>query len=92
VARQNLQSTGQHDTLKLYSYKSGAVQMLFLLDWEARSWYCSWFQESVASQFIDPELVLFLDKARFMLMGMRAPRITFWCHENSSAFHEVLSV
>jgi hypothetical protein len=92
VACHNLQSTGQHDLLKLYSYKSGPIQMLFHLDWEARSWYCSWFQESLASRFIDPELLLFLDKAQFTLMGMWGHRVTFWCYENSSAFHEVLSV
>lgn len=60
--------------LKPYSYKSGAVQMLFLLDWEARRWYCRW---AVANWLLDPELMLFSGKTWFTLMGMRAPRITY---------------
>jgi hypothetical protein len=39
--------------LKLWQYKFGALQELFLLDWEVRS-YCRWLQLSVTSGFIGP--------------------------------------
>ena len=39
--------------LKLWQDKVGAVQELFLPDWEVRS-YCRWLQLSVTTGFIDP--------------------------------------
>jgi hypothetical protein len=40
---------------------------LFLPDWEARSWYTRWFQESVTSVFLAIEFMFFFYEAWFTI-------------------------
>lgn len=80
------------ELLKLRPYKIRAVQQLFPLDWEARSRYCRWFQESVANGILDPELLFFSDEAWFTLKGnVNSLNNIYWCSENPSVVPEVSS-
>jgi hypothetical protein len=49
--------------------KLRVVQEFFPTDWEARSQYCRWFQESISNVFLDLELVFFFDEVSFTLGG-----------------------
>ena len=43
------------------------MQQAVPLNWQARSRYCTWFQESTASGFLDPSLTFCSDEAWFTL-------------------------
>jgi hypothetical protein len=47
-------------SLKLHPYEITVMQHLYPVGWEARRRYCKWFQESVAYEFLDLELIFLL--------------------------------
>jgi hypothetical protein len=80
------------ELLKLRPCEIRAVQQLFPPDWEARSRYCRWFQESVANGILDPELLFFSDEAWFTLKGnVNSLNNIYWCSKNSPVVPEVHS-
>ena len=72
--QQNFKHDGRIKS-KPYSYSG--------LDWEARSLYCRWFQESAVSGYLELELLLFTDEEWFTWNGnMNSQNNRLGCSEN----------
>jgi hypothetical protein len=60
-------------------------------DCGARMQYCWWFQESVFSNFLDPELAFYSDKMWFTLNAYRRSLSNkYWSTEDLYAVHKML--
>jgi hypothetical protein len=85
-----LEEITAHVDTKLLSYSFTKITSLYSLlppYWEARTWYCRWFQDQYSTNFLTQNLVLFKRDMAHWSGYINSQNNRYWNTENTYALH-----